>query len=102
MNRDFPVTAEGVKQLLDRFKQQRAEEDREKEKEKEEVAAMAQELTIFQQKKRKEISFPPFSEIEKVVYVFYTCRHVYTCVHIIIIIQITSTLFMFGIIFILF
>ena len=74
MNRDFPVSAEDVQQLLEAFQHQRAEEEEDKEKEKNELSVMAQELAVFQQKKRKDLGLPAFSELEKVSRTFlHTC-----------------------------
>ena len=53
-----------MQDLLDSLRHR--EEDEEKEKEKNVLAGMAQELAVFQQKKKTTFDLPPFSELEKV------------------------------------
>ena len=67
MSRDFPPTADEVSKLLDDFRSQRAREDGEKELSLKEAASMAQELKVFEQKKKKDLKLPAIADLEKVL-----------------------------------
>ena len=70
-SRDFPPTADGVSKMLDDFRSQRAREDGEKELSLKEAASMAQELKVFEQKKKKDLGLPAIADLEKVIVSFW-------------------------------
>ena len=59
---DLPKTVEETQELLDRFRQQRAE----KENEMKELGVMEKELTEFQQRYEIDFHLPQFTELEQV------------------------------------